>query len=108
MYIPTTHSAFETLNTFYIKMLCCHHPLVILFVFGSFVFASFTLLMILPRPLDNLSYGDREDTCVVIVLRFKGVKAWKILGEKNKLIQSFRNTLGKHLQCTRFVRVALL
>jgi len=27
-------------------------------------------------------YGDRGDTCVVIVLRFKGVKAWKILGEK--------------------------
>jgi len=84
-----------------------HHPLVLLFFF-CFVFVLFTLLIILPRPLDNLSYGDRGDTCVVIVLRFKGVKAREILGEKNKLTQSFRNTLGKHLQCFRFVRVALL
>lgn len=92
----------------YKKSLCSHHSLVFLFLLSCFVFGLFTLLMILPRPFDNLSYGNRGDTCVVIVLRFKGVKVWKILREKNKLTQSFRNTLGKHLQCTRFVRVALL
>lgn len=93
----------------YKNSLCCHRPLVFLFLFGCFVFASFTLLMILPRPFDNLSYMGIEETRVLLL--FCVLKAWKhgkYWEKKNKLSQSFRNTLGKHLQCKRFVRVALL